>query len=123
MNLYSIYFKTYCLLFFLGCVIVTEKEACAQGTLIDFESPEHNFGKVREEEGPVVYEFKFTNKGTSPAIITNVQASCGCTTPEWSRDPVQPGKSGFIKAEYNPINRPGVFEKALTVTANTEPAT
>lgn len=97
--------------------------AFGQGTIIEFESPEHNFGTVKEEDGSVVYEFKFTNKGMVPAIIVNVQASCGCTTPEWSKDPVLPGQTGFIKAEYNPINRPGVFEKTLTVTANTEPPT
>jgi hypothetical protein len=95
----------------------------AQGTVIEFEKPSHDFGKIKEEEGPVVYEFKFTNKGNVPAVIGNVQASCGCTTPEWSREPVQSGKSGYIKAQFNPRNRPGVFDKSLTVTANTEPGT
>ncbi|HZX73853.1 MAG TPA: DUF1573 domain-containing protein [Cyclobacteriaceae bacterium] len=55
-----------------------------------------------------------------PLIITNVQASCGCTTPSWTKDPVMPGGSGFIKATFNAAS-PGVFGKTVTVTANVDP--
>jgi hypothetical protein len=77
---------------------------------------------VEETNGPVSHVFNFTNTGNAPLIIQGVQASCGCTTPDWTKDPVMPGQKGFIKAEYNPRNRPGAFNKSLTVTANSNPA-
>jgi hypothetical protein len=85
---------------------------------IAFEKLEHDFGKIKEDGGPAVYDFKFTNSGTVPLIISAVNASCGCTTPEWSKEPVLPGKPGFIKVSYNPLNRPGNFTKTVTVVAN-----
>lgn len=88
----------------------------------NFETTTHNFGKVEETGGPISYTFSFTNTGNAPLVIQNVHPSCGCTTPDWSREPIQPGKTGFIKAEYNPMNRPGAFNKSLTVTANTNPS-
>ena len=47
-----------------------------------------------------------------------MQASCGCTTPDWSKEPIAPGKKGFVKASYNPAGRPGNFNKSVTVTSN-----
>jgi hypothetical protein len=92
-----------------------------QTSVIEFEKTTHDFGTVKEE-GAITYEFKFTNKGKSPIVISNVRASCGCTTPGWTKEPVLPGKSGVITAQYNTVNRPGAFSKNLTVMANTEPA-
>ncbi|MBK0403853.1 DUF1573 domain-containing protein [Adhaeribacter sp. BT258] len=90
--------------------------AFAQGVL-KFESETHDFAKITE--GVVAtHEFKFKNTGNQPVIISNVQASCGCTTPAWSKDPVLPGKTGFIKAAYNSNGRPGAFNKTITVTSN-----
>ena len=65
-----------------------------------------------------MHEFSFVNNGTRPIKILTVQASCGCTTPAWSKDPVAPGKSGFIQASFNPVGRPGYFNKSLTVTTD-----
>jgi LEA14-like dessication related protein len=90
---------------------------------VSFEKTEHDFGKISEEKGSVTYEFKFTNTGGSPVIVSNVKASCGCTTPDWSKDPILPGKSGFVKATYDPKNRPGAFSKSVTVTSNAENST
>jgi hypothetical protein len=90
---------------------------------INFEKTAHDFGKIEEAKGAVSIEFKFTNTGGSPIIISNVKASCGCTTPDWTKDPVLPGKSGFVKATYDPKNRPGPFNKTITVTSNAENAT
>jgi hypothetical protein len=88
----------------------------AQGVL-SFESTDHDFGKV--PEGTMAsYEFKFKNTGNQPIVIANAQASCGCTTPDWTKTPVLPGKSGIIKAVYNSAGRPGVFAKTVTVTSN-----
>jgi hypothetical protein len=85
---------------------------------IQFERMDYNFGKIKEENGPANFNFNFTNTGKIPLIIQDVQASCGCTTPEWSKEPVLPGKTGFIKVSYNPENRPGVFAKSITINAN-----
>ena len=85
---------------------------------IHFEKMDYNFGKIKEEGGPSFYNFKFTNTSQVPLIIQHVEASCGCTTPEWSKEPVLPGKTGFIKVSYNPDLRPGIFTKSITVNAN-----
>ncbi|MBC6699107.1 DUF1573 domain-containing protein [Hymenobacter sp. BT190] len=88
----------------------------AQGVMT-FEKDTHDFGKVPEGT-MATYEFKFKNTGNQPVIIANVQASCGCTTPDWTKTPVLPGKSGIIKAMYSSAGRPGIFNKTVTVTSN-----
>jgi hypothetical protein len=103
-------------------VLFALKTMAQEGGSITFEKTSHDFGTIKEEAGSVSYEFKFTNTGKVPIIISNVKASCGCTTPGWTKEPVMPGQTGFIKALYNTTNRPGQFNKTLTVTANTEPS-
>ena len=76
----------------------------------------HDFGKIKQGV-PVTYEFKFTNKGKSPLVITNAQGSCGCTTPNWTHEPVMPGGEGVVKATFNAM-AVGPFDKTVTVTAN-----
>jgi hypothetical protein len=98
----------------LLCVLALA--ARAQGVLT-FKSIDHDFGKVPEGT-MATYEFKFKNTGNQPIVIANAQASCGCTTPEWTKAPVMPGKSGIIKAVYNSAGRPGVFAKTVTVMSN-----
>lgn len=88
---------------------------------LQFQTSTHNFGEVKEEAGPVRHKFEFTNTGQVPLKVLDVKASCGCTTPDWSKDEIGPGKTGYIIAEYNPMNRPGQFNKTLTVTTNAEP--
>ena len=85
-----------------------------------FEEKEHHFGEIAEEEGPVDYTFKFENNGLDSLRISAVKASCGCTTPDWSKEKVAPGASGFITARYNPKNRPGSFRKSLKVSVEGE---
>ena len=82
---------------------------------IKFEQTIHDFGGI--PEGPVAtHEFEFTNTGKEPILIQTAQASCGCTTPEWPKTPIAPGKSGKIKVGYNSEGRPGTFTKDVTVT-------
>jgi hypothetical protein len=107
----------------LFTLLVLSFSLWAQTGNMTFDNMSHDFGTIKEEDGPVSHDFKFTNTGKAPLIISNVKASCGCTTPEWTKDPVLPGKTGFIRAVYNTANRPGNFNKSLTITANTEPAT
>ncbi|MDR2927723.1 MAG: DUF1573 domain-containing protein [Cytophagaceae bacterium] len=94
---------------------------CAQPVL-SFEKKIHDFGDIKEEGGAAVYSFNFTNTGTQPLVIHTVQASCGCTTPDWTRTPIQPGGKGFVKATFDPRNRPNNFNKTITVTSNAKQA-
>lgn len=90
---------------------------------IAFEKLQHDFGKIMEEKGSVTCEFVFANTGSIPLIINRVVASCGCTSPDWSKAPVIPGGKGFVKATYNPRNRPGKFAKSVSVFSNAEKKT
>ncbi len=90
---------------------------------LDFETLAHDFGTFKEADGSQSYSFKFVNNGASPLILNNVRAACGCTTPKWTKEPVAPGQNGFIEVSYNPKNRPGPFNKTVTVSSNAENAT
>lgn len=81
---------------------------------ITFEEETHNFGDIREGE-QVSHIFKFKNTGDGELVLSRVTASCGCTTPEWTRDPVAPGESGQIKVAFNSEGREGHFRKTVTV--------
>lgn len=85
--------------------------------VIKFDKVLHDFGKIKEGT-LATYSFIFYNTGTTPLILSNVQASCGCTTPEWSKEPIKPGAKGLIKAAYNSYGRPGEFQKYITVKSN-----
>ncbi|MEM6831303.1 MAG: DUF1573 domain-containing protein [Bacteroidota bacterium] len=88
---------------------------------LSFDEESHSFGDIEEEAGYAEHTFSFVNTGDQPIKISNVKASCGCTTPGWSKEQVMPGDSGFIKARYNPRNRPGRFRKSLRITT-TQPS-
>lgn len=87
-----------------------------------FKEETHNFGEL--SEGPqATYEFKFTNTGKEPLILSKVQASCGCTTPSWPKEPILPGKDGVIVVTYNTQGRPGPFTKSITINSNADTPT
>jgi Protein of unknown function (DUF1573) len=86
-----------------------------------WETTSHDFGKIKQGV-PVTFEFKFANTGKVPLIITTVQASCGCTTPAWTTEPVLPGGKGFVKATFS-AGALSTFDKTVTVTLNTEQGT
>jgi hypothetical protein len=108
---------------FMFTFLLAVSLATAQSPVLSFETTDHDFGTVREEGGPISHEFVFTNNGKAPVVISNVKASCGCTTPSWTKEPVAPGQKGTIVAQYNPKNRPGAFRKSITVTSNADPST
>lgn len=83
---------------------------------IKFEQETHDFGSIPQGT-PATYEFVFKNTGKTPLIITNASASCGCTTPDWTKEPIKPGKTGVVKATYNAAS-PGPFTKSVTVVSN-----
>ncbi len=100
---------------------VHPKTILAQSEIV-FEKTSHNFGSIKEENGPVTYVFKFKNNGLSPVKLLDVKPSCGCTTPEWSKDEVLPSAEGYISATFDPRNRPGNFDKFISVRTNGLPA-
>jgi hypothetical protein len=83
---------------------------------INFEKTTHDYGTV-VKGGDGVCEFKFKNTGVEPLILSNVTSSCGCTVPEWPREPILKGKSNIIKVKYD-TNRVGPINKTVTVTSN-----
>lgn len=108
-------------LFMLLCFITVINAQKDGKPVIKFENSSYDFGTFDESEGKVTTEFKFTNDGTSPLVITRTAASCGCTTPEYPKEPISPGKTGIIKVTYNAKGRPGHFQKSVYVYANTDP--
>ncbi len=91
------------------------------GPVMKFEKETHDFGKIKAGD-KITYEFKFTNTGNSPLIISDARASCGCTTPVWPHTPVKPGESAGIKVTFNSAAKMGLQDKMITITANTKPA-
>ncbi|WP_237390390.1 DUF1573 domain-containing protein [Fulvivirga sediminis] len=87
-----------------------------------FSEKTFDFGTIKEEDGAAVHQFSFINKGLQPIKISSVKASCGCTTPDWTKEEVKPGETGFIQARYDTHNRPGSFNKSLTVMLEGQPA-
>ena len=89
-------------------------------TKISFERTAHDFGRV--ESGPTYKtSFKFTNTGNADLIISNAKASCGCTVPSYSDEPIKPGQTGEIKVEFDSKGRVGEQLKLISVTTNTAP--
>ncbi|GHT35820.1 hypothetical protein FACS189434_14040 [Bacteroidia bacterium] len=89
-----------------------------QGAGIVFVEQTHDFGKIQEANGAATTVFEFTNNGSEPLILSEVRASCGCTTPDWTKEPIASGAKGYVKATYNAKGRPGQFTKSITVKSN-----
>ena len=87
------------------------------GPEITFKETNHDFGEI-QFKGNGSYEFVFVNTGNEPLILTQPKSSCGCTVPEWPRQPILPGESNVIKVTYKNTDRPGNFNKYVTVFSN-----
>ncbi len=88
----------------------------------EFTQEEHDFGTITE--GDIVdHVFTFANNGDAPLIISSATASCGCTVPQWPREPIPVGATGEIKVQFNSRKKPGIQNKTVTITANTYPKT
>jgi len=83
---------------------------------IKFDKMEHDFGTLKQD-APCQVDFKFTNTGKAPLILAEAKPSCGCTTPEFPKDPIAPGKSAKITVKYD-SHRVGAFDKTVTVKSN-----
>lgn len=105
----------------MAFTMINAQEATTQdqpmnGPKINFTEQEHNYGTIAKG-GDGNCEFVFTNEGNEPLILSNVKASCGCTVPTWTKEPIMPGKTGTIKVRYN-TSTLGSFTKTITVTSN-----
>lgn len=85
-----------------------------------FERLEYDFGAIKEGD-KVAYTYKFTNTGDAPLIVNSVAPSCGCTAPDWSKEPIPVGGTGFVKVEFDSNGKQGIQNKVVTVNANTWP--
>lgn len=92
--------------------LAVKEEAAA----FSWDEQTFDFGNI-EKGKPVTHIFEFINNGTAPLLITNVKPSCGCTSPEWTKDPIPAGGTGFIKTTFNAANS-GIFNKTIAVSAN-----
>lgn len=94
----------------------------AAAPVMKFEKMEYDYGKIKQGE-VVTKEFKFKNTGKQPLIISSAQGSCGCTVPEWPKDPIGPGKSGVIKVTFNSTHKSGLQDKTVTIKSNAKEET
>jgi hypothetical protein len=97
------------------------KADSAKAPVMKFAVESFNFGKIKAGD-KVSYDFKFTNVGKSPLIVTDAVATCGCTKPEWPKEPIEPNAEGIIKVTFNSANKSGLQDKMIQITANTLPA-
>ncbi len=102
----------------LMAVPVVASAQSPTGPVIAWERPTHDFGDVVQGD-KVEHTFKFTNTGNAPLVITNVQVTCGCTTPKgWERDPIEPGASSEITLGFNSTGKYGRQKKVVTIVSN-----
>lgn len=90
---------------------------------ITFSKTTHDFGTIKESDGDATVEFEFTNTGDAPLLILRAASSCGCTVPEYPRQPIRAGQGGTIKVTYHAKGRPGPFQKTVTVYDNAQKRT
>ena len=100
-------------------VIETDNEEQKEPVLT-FDHVTHDFGVITEGES-VEHTFKFENTGESDLVISSCKASCGCTIPDWPREPIAPGEKGEIKVVFNSAGKSGLVTKDITILANTNP--
>ena len=104
----------------LSCTSPETKNSIIDGSEIAFEKKVYDFGTISEGE-VVEHTFKFTNTGYTDLIISNASASCGCTIPDWPKEPIAPGKQGKIKVKFNSNGKKDMITKDITILANTDP--
>ena len=112
--------RIFTLLFFATIVTAASAQTSAPVAIpvetLQLKEAKYDFGKIQQNR-PVTHAFEIVNKSKEPIKLDNVQASCGCTTPEWSRDPIAPGGTAVIKVGYNAATE-GPFSKNITIQYN-----
>jgi len=127
---HTFFLASICSIMLVACTNATDRikdtdETSTEGMMeslpvINFQEEFHDFGEVPEGE-IVEHTFTFTNEGDGPLIISNAAGSCGCTVPEWPRQPIAPGQQGQIKVSFNSKGRAGRQDKRVTLTTNAVP--
>ncbi|MDP4261500.1 MAG: DUF1573 domain-containing protein [Bacteroidota bacterium] len=105
-----------CVLLASFCFAGAQTAPVTTQDVLQLKETEHDFTKIPQGK-PVYYVFEIVNTGTQPLKLDDVHASCGCTTPEWSHEPIAPGTTAPIKVGYNAAAE-GYFEKTITITYN-----
>ncbi len=108
------------IIFVFMAILLATSIATAQedGAVISIAQNLHDFGDINEADGDVTHTFTVKNDGKQPLVITRVIASCGCTSPNWTKEPIQPGQTGEVKITFNPKGRPGPFTKTISIYSN-----
>lgn len=101
----------------LGFITVSAQQG-KKAPKAQFDKNVHDFGKINESQKTATTIFTFKNVGDAPLIIQRAHASCGCTTPDYTKEPILPGKEGTITVTYSTVGRPGVFDKSITIFSN-----
>lgn len=102
----------------LSCSQISQPDNVLFAGVIQFEETVHDYGTI-QEGGNGTYEFIFHNRGDEPLLLNNVRSSCGCTIPEWPKEPIAAGKTGKIKVSYN-TRITGPFTKSISVYTNAD---
>ena len=104
------------ILLFAIAMVMAFTVSAQEKQIIEIAEKTYDFGTIKEEDGRVSHVFTLKNVNDGPITIKNVRASCGCTTPAWSREPIAPEAEAQITVTYNASGRPGAFHKSVTVT-------
>jgi hypothetical protein len=96
---------------------VTAPAPNPDGPIMKFEKEEHNFGTIKQGD-KVEYTFNFVNTGKEPLIISEAHGSCGCTVPDWPKQPIKKGEKGVIHVTFNSAGKQGMQDKTVTITSN-----
>jgi hypothetical protein len=116
MNMRQLILIAVCLLQFF--LVEAQENEPLSGAVISWDKSTFDFGDVTEGD-KVSHTFKFTNTGNTPLVLTNVEVTCGCTTPKgWPRDPIAPGSTGELTVAFNSTGKSGKQNKVITVTSN-----
>ena len=102
----------------VAALLLSAPTAFCAGPIIKFIESNHDFGNIKEADGSVSHDFRFTNTGDAPLVILSATTSCGCTKPTFPRQPLHPGDTAVVSVTYNPAGSPGEFDKNITVKSN-----
>lgn len=102
----------------LLALVAAAAGAQAAGPALHVAETTHDFGMIREADGPVACDFLLRNDGDTPLVVVSAKTQCGCTTPEIPKEPLRPGQTATLRVTYDPTGRPGEFEKTIRVRTN-----
>lgn len=106
------------IIFVFMAILLSTGVMAAQEAVIAIAEPTHDFGEIKEADGNVSHTFTVKNEGDTPLVITRVIASCGCTSPAWTKEPIAVGQTGDVTVTFNPKGRPGPFTKTVSIYSN-----